>query len=116
MIDLEKILELESKATPGPWFADVKGCCEGDGPHGVVWFELEDLGRTAIFESSYWSKENEILTAYMRNNIRQICLELQAAREAIELLENIEEFAWDVDREKSQEILYKYHEATNGKG
>ena len=49
-------------------------------------------------------------------DIPKIIAELKAARGAIELLENIEEFAWDVDREKSQEILYKYHEVTNGKG
>ncbi len=81
-VDIDKLLELEAKATPGPWFSDVNGEREGEGPHGVVWFEND--GRTAIFELSYWNQNNEILTASMRNNIRALCEELRAARKVVE--------------------------------
>lgn len=91
MIDLEKILELESKATPGGFDVDV----------------YQDL----------------IFLDYVRQNIRQICLELKAAREyfskdsevrQISLKEGLQAAsnAWQ-DRE---DLLQKYHEVANGKG
>lgn len=81
MIDIEKLLELEGKATLAPWFADEDGEREGKGPHGVVWFN--EFDRTAIFEGSYWSSHNEKLVAEMRNSIKDLCEELKAARQAI---------------------------------
>lgn len=97
MIDLEKILELEANASPANWYTE----------YGEIWSNGSVVG-SDIADRKF--------IVYARNDIRKICEELKAARGAIELLENIEEFAWDVDREKSQEILYKYHEVTNGKG
>jgi len=79
MTNLDKILELESKATVDGFDVDV----------------YQDL----------------IFLDYVRQNIRQICLELKAARECITLLtEQRYEFTARVDR-----ALQKYNEATNGK-
>lgn len=58
MIDLNKILELESKATPKTW--DVESW-----QYGQINFEDAEL----IY--------------VMRNNIKELCTELKAAREAI---------------------------------
>ncbi len=75
MIDLEKILELESKASGAPWdemHFDTYCCAVG--PECV--------------EQKQARKDQDLINL-MRNNIRQICLELQAAREVLIHLNNI---------------------------
>lgn len=109
MIDLEKILELEARATGAPWdemHFDTYCCAVG--PECV--------------EQKQARKDQDLINL-MRNNIRQICLELQAAREyfskdsevrQISLKEGLQAAsnAWQ-DRE---DLLQKYHEVANGKG
>ena len=82
-VDLEKLLVLESKATPGNW---------------LRWFhttspqETEDGSMKQLFLASsppYPLNEGNLtlvqndaeLIVAMRNNIRQLCLELKAARQ-----------------------------------
>ncbi len=58
MIDLEKILKLESNASDGPWDINAESCG--------------------------FNEEDKLLIDNMRNDIRQICLELKAARKVVE--------------------------------
>ena len=55
MIDLDKLLELEARATPAN-----------------------------VFGTTFWSDTNEKLTFAMRNSIKELCAELKAAREVVE--------------------------------
>ena len=69
MIDLENILELEAKATPGPWALVV---------------ELAPL--TLYLNDNFVQaerKEDIDLISAMRNSSKQLCAELRAAREVV---------------------------------
>lgn len=65
MIDLDKLLELEAKATPGPYrltdYKKLSACGK------LVPYSLTDLE----------------LDVAMRNSIKELCTELKAAREVI---------------------------------
>ena len=83
MIDLEKILELESKATSGPWHHAQKSenlCEVSNGESSLAICAIWSWGIPGELQMN---KKNSELIVEMRNNIKQICLELQAAREVI---------------------------------
>lgn len=120
MIDLEKILELEANAYLGPWEyrttegSDIKYVCAPDEPNRFGW---------ECIAAKCGSAPNGELIAIMRSNIRQLCLELKAAREyfskdievrQISLKDGLQAAsnAWQ-DRE---DLLQKYYEVKNGKG
>jgi hypothetical protein len=67
MIDLDRLIELEANATPGPWIESISGkwCC-AEGPD------------VATFEEG---ERDAQLIAAMRNSIKELCSELKAARE-----------------------------------
>lgn len=82
-IDLDKLLELESKATASPWFCDDwTFCVWGENAKVADCFELmRDKGTTEDVEA------NLLLIAETRNSIRELCLELKMLREKIKVYE-----------------------------
>lgn len=105
MIDLDKILELEAKASGAPWdemHFDTYCCAVGP----------------ECYEQKQARKDQDLINL-MRNNIRQICLELKAAREVIATVRHQTCYAGNdcmgvflaVDN-----AIDKYDEVTNGKG
>lgn len=109
MIDLEKILEIEAQASRGPWnFDSDTGLC------GYYYFPKCKHGREP-------EAINADLINIMRSNIRQICLELQAAREYFSKDSEVRHLslkdglqaasnAW----QEREDLLQKYHEVANG--
>ena len=78
MIDLENILELEAKATPGPWALVV-----------------ESAPLTLYLNDNFVQaerKEDIDLISAMRNSIKQQCAELRAAREVVIYATNVLRF------------------------
>ena len=67
MIDLDKLLELEAKATQGPWALEI------------------DTAPFTIFLDNRFTEldraEDLELISAMRNNIKDLCTELRAARD-----------------------------------
>lgn len=104
MIDLEKILELEARATGAPWdemHFDTYCCAVG--PECV--------------EQKQARKDQDLINL-MRNNIRQICLELQAAREVIDAATSVQKYL-SKNGKTSPDLrfaLEEYNEVINGKG
>lgn len=93
MIDLDKLLELEAKATPSTW--DVESW-----RYGQINFEDAELIHV------------------MRNNIKQLCAELRAAREVVAYFREWNGHSDECDRSpcdcgysKDLEVLKKYDEA-----
>ena len=82
MIDLEKILELESKATPYFMGGYIPANCKHERnpnlDYSEDWISLGTRVRTCD-----QAKIDTDFIREVRSNIRQICLELQAAREVI---------------------------------
>lgn len=87
MIDLDALIKLEAKATPGPWEA----YSETDSPKGRYLSGIKTLALVPYHEdvvTPYIPYENsgtcdaEFIAA-MRNNIRALCEELKAARSAL---------------------------------
>lgn len=70
MINIDKLLELEAKATPGPWLFDWLG----DG--------LTDRNYKPLFDG-YIGHDGALVHA-MRNNIKPLLEELKAARKVVE--------------------------------
>lgn len=92
-VDLDNLLELEARATPGNWYstADDLGFMEND-PSETYW----TVGPRA--DSTNWTndsnqpgygleKRDTDLIAAMRNSIKALCEELRAARDAIKTVE-----------------------------
>lgn len=108
MIDLEKILELESKASGAPWdemHFDTYCCAVG--PECV--------------EQKQARKDQDLINL-MRNNIHQICLELKAAREffsrekeARVMLDQGDMMGACNAWKDCAELMKKYYEVANGK-
>jgi hypothetical protein len=100
MIDLENILELEAKATPGPWALVV---------------ELAPL--TLYLNDNFVQaerKEDIDLISAMRNSIKELCAELKAARkfeyEALAILD-LKKVATDITHFKLYHALEKLDDA-----
>jgi hypothetical protein len=77
MIDLDKLLELEAKATTPPWnvnfdYSDEHVCLKNYEGHTDIWHTTLENG-----------PDTKLISA-MRNSIRELCIELKAAREVIE--------------------------------
>ena len=70
MIDLDKLLELEAKATQGPWA-----------------LEIDTAPLTLFLDNRFTeldrAEDLELISA-MRNNIKDLCAELRAARGVVE--------------------------------
>lgn len=113
MVDIAKLLELESKATKANWEYDDGTRWGGyqEPPMPQVKPSIKIGDSLMEFDGFGYDFDAELIVE-MRNNIRQICLELKAARECVELLENTKEFFWDSDRDKAKEVLDKYREVT----
>ncbi len=95
-IDLDAILALEEKAEPAPWNPEES------------WGEWPNPGN--ICGDNCMDPANSFLVSAMRNNIRSLCLELEAARKVIEEVKirhpgEDNRLAWSVK---------KYDEVTNG--
>lgn len=89
MIDLDKLLELEAKATPGPWDCD------------------ESYGQFFINQYSGPTTSDLELMDVMRNFIKELCAELRAARTAISALK-VYRFTECRDCEESKSTLDHY--------
>lgn len=88
MIDLDKLLELEAKATPGPWTwrkfgnEEVLVCDEKD--RKIVISGGYTRNERGFLEPMKPEHPVSDLIPAMRNSIRELCLELKAAREVAE--------------------------------
>mgnify|MGYP003402985683 CR=1 FL=1 len=111
MIDLEKILELESKATPYFMGGYIPANCKHERnpnlDYSEDWISLGTRVRTCD-----QAKIDTDFIREVRSNIRQICLELQAAREVLIHLNNI----MYCTGPELKSALKQYEEVTNGKG
>ena len=102
MIDLDKLLELEAKATPGPWA-----------------LEIDTAPLTLFLDNRFTeldrAEDLELISA-MRNNIKELCTELRAAREVVEAARSALD---DMDvmfrtTERLEAALKTYDEARRG--
>lgn len=117
MIDLEKILELEAKATFDPWiFSGISG-------KKMITGRSDEQERIPICEMKYFRMNDFDLIVEMRNNIKSICLELKAAREYFSRDKEAELMYLQGDAMGSgnawqdcAELKKKYYEVVNGKG
>lgn len=83
MIDIDKLLELEAQATPGPWALVV-----------------ETAPLTLYLNDNYVQaerKEDIDLISAMRNSIKQLCAELKASREVISRVADVVEYGKELD-------------------
>ena len=78
VIDLDKLLELEAKATQGPWATCNNNCWQVRSANYAI----------CNVTISYANPPTDIPDAHlieeMRNNIKELCTELKAAREVVE--------------------------------
>lgn len=80
---IDEILALEAKATPGPWFEQY----EYDGSRTVAQMRSTDtlmcINRATHVDGHPWerTKENARLIAAVRNNIRELCEEVKRLRD-----------------------------------
>lgn len=88
---LNELERLSKEATHGPWQKSI-------GLSGVI--------PTKNYDSAFdcGPKDAELIAA-MRNNIDALIAVAKAAKYSIELLEEIEEFAWDNDRAARDECV-----------
>jgi hypothetical protein len=100
MIDLDKLLELEAKATPGPW----KNFAYAESNQGMA------IIVTGGPEGKQ-AEDNAILMAATRNSIRELCIELKAARKVIECSRRFEWDAFCDDSIAMETALMEYDEA-----
>jgi len=99
--DLDKLLELEAKATQGPWALEI------------------DTAPFALFLDNRFTdldREDIELISAMRNNIKELCTELRAAREVVEAARSALD---DMDvmfrtTERLEAALKTYDEARRG--
>jgi len=83
MVDLDKLLELESKATPMPWQHDGKNAVYVGNCGGWPFWEFH---KSTYSDGKYgldYCADGKLIEI-MRNNFRQLCLELKAARKVVE--------------------------------
>ncbi len=111
MIDLDKILALEAKATPGPWALVV-----------------ESAPLTLYLNDNFVQaerKEDIDLISAMRNSIKELCAELRAAREVVAYFREWnghsdvcdiyqDNLPCDCGYSEDLEVLKKYDEARQG--
>lgn len=76
-VDLDKLLELEAKATSGPWVADLKECVIADP-------EDEFPIAACRLPNGENSKLHTQFITSIRNSIRELCLELKASMKVVE--------------------------------
>jgi hypothetical protein len=90
MIDLDKLLELEAKASAAPWecFEDIEPGLKIDWPRGYM------RGYDINFVST------------MRNNFKDLCLELKATRKVVEAA-RVEAMFWNEELCKRSEYEQK---------
>lgn len=88
MIDLDALLELESKATPGRWKIETGQCEWGTGAAAIGPYHYAKDYDDDTDESGEWlwevdaRKDADFINA-MRNNIRALCLRLKDAEESL---------------------------------
>jgi hypothetical protein len=101
MIDLDKILALEAQATPGPWALVV------------------DTAPLTLYLNDNFvqaeRKEDIDLISAMRNSTKELCAELRAAREVVQLTRSHIKYCSEkaLDHELSN-ALKQYEEARQG--
>lgn len=119
-VDLDALLELEAKATPGPWEA----YGEVYSPKGSYLSGVKTLAVVPYHEavvSPYVSYEDSGCTesefiAAMRNSIRELCSELKAARKVVEYLRKLDRQSGNyLDGHPPIAVLKEYDKVT-GKG
>jgi hypothetical protein len=86
MIDVDKLLELEAKATSSPW--DVESFYS----HG---YKISVFNCFATIDGTRWKVpdfncDDALLCKEMRNSIRQLCLEVKALRKVAEEARKLE--------------------------
>ena len=87
MFDVDKLLELEAKATSAPWSLEALPKPKGQ------WCYFNFLSPEGYILNSYAGEvsafvNDALLIAAMRNSIRELCLEVKAAREVIRVARN----------------------------
>jgi hypothetical protein len=85
MIDVDALLELEAKATRAPWFHDKLGDWIWTGNMDDLKDHVCDLRGVG---SGLPLEANGDLIETMRNSIRELCLELKAARKVADAARN----------------------------
>lgn len=108
-VDLDKLLELEAKASQGPWVVDglIPYRVQQDNfdPHVICVSDPKmdyHLGMTSCCTNS------EFIAA-MRNSIKELCTELKSAREVVESARSSQ---YQLPSFKT--LLEKYDEARRG--
>lgn len=117
MIDLDKLLELEAKATPGPWtFANDNDCWRVRGKDYAI------CKVTLSFLDPPTDEPDANFISTLRNSIKELCTELKAAREVVEFLrdwnnghaDSCDQNPCDCAYDDTIRMLKKYDEARRG--
>lgn len=111
MIDLQRLKELEAKATPGPWKQGGWTC--GASQYSMMSMKDSNLELGRFHSGFMGDIRNSELTIFLRNNAPQIIRELGAARALISAVRIRQLCSYEIDGEILR-TLKRYDEAING--